>query len=90
VAPYPEHDKLSAVRERSQAIGEFIEWLPSKGLHLAEFVEDSDPLNDGVLMLAHRPIVELLAEFFEIDLNKIEQEKRAMLSSLIGPPASRS
>lgn len=24
---YPEHDKLSAIKDKSQSIGEFLEWL---------------------------------------------------------------
>lgn len=28
---YPEHEKLTAVKDRSQAIGEFIDWYQSEG-----------------------------------------------------------
>jgi hypothetical protein len=28
---YPEHEKLHAVKDRSQAIGEFLEWYQSEG-----------------------------------------------------------
>lgn len=31
---YPQHNKLEAVREQSQAIGEFLEWLDSEGVSL--------------------------------------------------------
>jgi len=39
---YPECEKLAAVAERSQAIGDFIEWLVSQGLSIRRWVEYSD------------------------------------------------
>lgn len=80
---YPEHDKLSAIADQSQAIGEFMEWLKDGArpqqprLFLAHYVEGEEcpvPL--------HTPTEDLLAEYFEIDQSKLEQEKRAMLDSL--------
>lgn len=29
---YPEHEKLRAISDKSQAIGEFLEWLETGGL----------------------------------------------------------
>ena len=70
---YPEHDKLQAVKEKSQAIGAFIEWLQGiKGLTMARWMKDR-------LMPEHINIESLLAEYFEINLDKLEQEKRAIL-----------
>ncbi len=38
--PIPEHEKLKLVRNKSQAIGEFIEWLEQeKNIHLAKVHE---------------------------------------------------
>jgi hypothetical protein len=37
---YPEHDKLSAVAEQTQAIGEFLEWLQSQRIQLMVWRED--------------------------------------------------
>ena len=74
-----ELDKMSAVKEKSQAIGEFLEWLRSeKGYFLA--VDAGE--REGGPYMANYNIEQLLAEFFEIDLNKVEQEKRAMLDQL--------
>lgn len=123
---YPEHEKLRAVSDLSQAIGEFIEASEMRGLHLCEvattiechFVSwetrDGAPLRrcvNGVLVdhegdeigdcsdcdgtgevertepryyPTGRTITSLLAEHFDIDLNVIEAEKRAMLESLRG------
>jgi hypothetical protein len=71
---YPEHDKLTAVAEQTQAIGEFMEWAESKGLFLARYVDGSNfprPI--------HTDIRDLLAEWAGIDQNKLEAEKRQML-----------
>lgn len=37
---YPEHEKLLAVKEQSQAVGEFLEWLGERGVRLMEWLED--------------------------------------------------
>ena len=31
MSTYPEHEKLRAVKDRSQTIGEFVEWLEDQG-----------------------------------------------------------
>jgi hypothetical protein len=70
----PECEKMQKVKDRSQAIGEFLEWLQEeKALQLCEW--------DGLykMMPVDIPTEKLLAEFFDIDLNKVEQEKRAIL-----------
>jgi hypothetical protein len=40
MSDYPEHDKLSKIQEQTQAIGEFLEWLTSQGIHLMRWRED--------------------------------------------------
>jgi hypothetical protein len=71
---YPEHEKLKAIVDKSQAIGEFIEWLGYQGIHLAEYHK-----NGEWLQRTNMPIRNLLAEFFDIDQKKIDAEKDAML-----------
>jgi hypothetical protein len=40
---YPEHDKVVAIQEKSQACGEFFEWLQQeKDIHLAKYHEHTD------------------------------------------------
>lgn len=71
---YPEHEKLKAIKDRSQACGEFIEWLNhSKRIHLAEY-------SHGELYPTTKSLLDLLADFFEIDRQKLEDEKLAMLA----------
>lgn len=68
---HPEHLKLKAVKDRTQCVGDFLEWLDeTKGLRLTYRQNDlpfAGNFND------------LLAEYFEIDLKKLEAEKREML-----------
>ena len=40
MSDYPEHDKLSAISDQSQACGEFVEWLNSRGISLMTWRED--------------------------------------------------
>jgi hypothetical protein len=67
----PECDKMLAIAEQSQRIGEFLDWLPTIGVRLCDRNGDFYP--QGLSTQS------LLALFFEIDLNKVEQEKRALL-----------
>ena len=79
---YSEHEKMSAVADKSQATGEFLEWLfDTKGYVLCETREDTwheqfDPVNSR--------IENLLAEFYGVDLNLVEKEKRHMLVTYWG------
>lgn len=82
---YPEHHKLGAISDKSQAIYDFLEWVRGEhGLLLASYATSSSPLEQGRLFPSQHSVRRLLAEFFEIDEEKIEQEKRAMLEGLRG------
>ena len=72
---YPEHEKLKKVQPFTQRCGEFIDWLrDDKKISLVKFDEE-----EKVYYYIHILTDKLLAEFFEIDQNKIEAEKQAML-----------
>lgn len=83
--PYPEHTRLSAIHDKSQAIGEFLEWLGDNGYSICEFQEarsiDHPDATDGFYPL-HRSIQSWLAQYFQIDPAKIEREKRQMLDEI--------
>jgi len=74
----PELDKMQNVKHQSQPIGEFMEWLWSRHIVLAKYESDEE--------MRPRPISysieQLLADFFEIDLKKVEEKKRAVLEYL--------
>jgi len=94
----PEHDKLEKVKDKSQAIGEFLEWLRgAKKIRLCRWNTYEEPNYDKnepdfnsktkthtveSLDYVTTSIEQLLAEFFEIDLNKIEEENRVILDDL--------
>ena len=73
----PECDKMLAVKDKSQPIGEFITWLEDQGIFLAKHDDNSDRLQ-----MYSETTEEILARFFKIDLNKVEQEKRDILDQL--------
>jgi hypothetical protein len=103
-SPYPEHDKLHGIKDRSQVLGEL---LDTSDYVLAEYVhvmvDDDDQIlfvkcdNEGcigqghqdVLVPVRKNVTQLLAEFFQIDLNVLEDEKRAMLDELRAANAQR-
>lgn len=69
---------MKAVQSKSQAIGEFLDlFCREKGYSLCELVGDQyEPVS--------RSIETLLAEYFEIDLKKVEDERRAILAHIRG------
>lgn len=121
---YPEHEKMSKIVDKSQAIGEFLDWLQQEkgavvhhwvsndyeekcpGSSIFHFCVDGKRAHgvggeliatavsctrckgtgkvtehfEGWMDVGNTS--DLLAEFFGIDLKKIEQEKRAMLDSI--------
>jgi len=92
-----EHERLSLVKDKSQAIGDFVEWLVEKGIRLCREHEHTDAcyddddiqhvwptcdLREGQYVGDYTPITKLLAEHFDIDLDKLEREKRQMLADI--------
>lgn len=78
---YPEHIKVSGIKNYSQVIGEFLEWQQSQGLVIAKYNQD------GYLVPSFKTIQDLLAEFFEIDQNKLEEERKQMLYAITAQQA---
>lgn len=92
---YPEHEKLAKISDRSQAIGDFLEWLRyTKHLDLGrphDHEESGCEKDQGAWeceLYTHEfdynmiPVVDLLAEYFKIDQQKIEREKDRMLKEI--------
>jgi hypothetical protein len=74
----PESTKMLQVNNVSQAIGEFLDWCSEQGWHLAEHAQFAE-LRDPILVPLRISTQEVLARHFDIDLNKVELEKRALL-----------
>jgi len=73
MSDYPEHEKLEKIADKSQFLGEFLEWLQGK-YTIAEYVDDT-------LWPVRKSIQQLLAAYFEIDLNALEREKEDILEA---------
>lgn len=98
MSTYPQHDKLQGVKTECQAIGDFLSWLAdgqlqappgeSKREDYGEVELAYRPLRPGITGRCHDltplmwPVEKLLAAYFEIDREELENEKRAMLESL--------
>jgi hypothetical protein len=80
--PYPEHTRQRAVLDEAQAIGEFID---TTSYILAEY-RVMDGWHEPRLVPATKSIEQILADYFGIDLSKIEAEKRAILADLAALP----
>ena len=76
-APYPEHFKQALILDDAQVIGAF---LDETTYTLAEWVQ-FDGYHEQRLVPVRKSFQQVLAEYFEIDLAKIEAEKRAMLDA---------
>lgn len=74
----PECDKLAAIADQSQEIGEFLDWLGEQGIRLASYTQWDEP----VLVEISDSFERLLARYFEIDLDKVDREKWALLKWL--------
>ena len=78
--PYPEHQRLKSIRSKSQAIGEFLDWLATQELTICR-IDNNDryyPCN--------KPIQLYLSEYFQIDLEVLENEKQQMLRVIRNEP----
>jgi len=83
IHPKSECDRALEVRPFSQKIGEFLDWLRvEKDLAICRHAHYEDASEMDGWVPAGVSTETLLAEFFGIDLNKVEQEKRAILERL--------
>lgn len=77
---YPEHEKVTQVKDEAQKLGEFLHWLGTQGIFLATPDPRADRFGGHVLIAEdHEKVV---ARYFQVDLKKLEEEKRAMLAAL--------
>jgi aromatic ring-cleaving dioxygenase len=91
MVPTPECSKMLEVHPKSQIIGAFLEWLEKHGMEICRRATKEDErdeegeetmINEGDLLPTHKNIEKILAEYFNIDLNKADAEKRAILEEI--------
>lgn len=75
---YPEHEKLQKVKGYTQAIGEFLDWLGERGIYLAEWERNSERM----FPIGGKRNIDLIAEFYDLDRDALEEEKRVMLRTV--------
>lgn len=75
--PRPECDRMVVVAPFSQHIGDFLDWLEEQGRYIAYRDDDDDRL-----YIHMEPKTQLLARFYEVDLDKVEDERRQLLDAL--------
>lgn len=94
---YPECEKLAKVAPISNRMGEFLDWLREQGISLVKWQDGVTDIHRLVTAISGKdqgdepdrgyiPLREdnehLLARFFDIDLDRVEQERREMLAAL--------
>lgn len=69
-------DKHLAACNQSRVLSEFYDWLSEKGIVLAHWYNDTQlaPIQKGAQ--------QLFAEFFEIDMDRVEKGRRWILEHL--------
>jgi hypothetical protein len=81
----PECEKLSKVSKQSDPIGQFLEWLKNaRGYKVAEYITDPHSYRgeDQILVEVKETTEQLLADYFDIDLEKVEKERQMLLNWL--------
>lgn len=79
---YPECEKLSEHHAQMEIIREFLEWASENGMEFGRWeprltgqvYDNFSPVNQSV--------DQYLAQYFEIDMAKVDEERRAMLASI--------
>ena len=82
---FPEHDKVQALNGKHNVIGKFIDWLKIK-YTLATYVDnecyDCSDVMPEILIPAWVNTNDLIAEYFEIDLEALENERCTLFKAL--------
>lgn len=78
--PCPECEKLVAVSEESNKIGKFLSWLEAQGVTFCEWDDYDEQWTPHEV--SNLSINAVLAKYYDIDLDKVEKERRALLDWL--------
>lgn len=83
-----ELEKMRLAQKSSRVLTDFLDWLSENGYAICrwqDYVRHSDELGDYTPSCWHpkrNSHEQLLADFFNIDMKKIEEERRALLESI--------
>ena len=77
----PELDRIAKVHDQSEIIGQFLEWLQDASHYaIGEWISERNVQDSFVP--AHPDINRLLAEYYDIDLDKVDQERKQILDEI--------
>ncbi|KKN64887.1 hypothetical protein LCGC14_0487210 [marine sediment metagenome] len=81
---HPECEKIQANRDESQKLGAFLEWLQNDQQVTLCICDENiaEEYDEDRYMPIRTGIEKLLAKYFEVDLDKAELERQAMLAGL--------
>ena len=82
--PTPESNKLKAVRPNMAELKHFVSFLEENNIHLCESLKSEDRFAELDYVRTPKSIDSLLFEFFEIDPQKVEQERMKVLEVMVG------
>jgi hypothetical protein len=76
----PELDKLSAARPFLRVMEEFLDWLnlEEQGIALCTYRQPQSPLRSGYWSPTDDTARDVLGRFFNVDMEKVEEEKRKL------------
>jgi len=77
---YPESEKWGEVKPEADTLTEFLDWLSGKGIMLGKHVLPEGYRNQVFAPLATN-VQDLIYEYFEVDYNLLETERRQMLEA---------
>lgn len=78
---YPEHEKMKRIKPEADVVARFLEWLDERGYIICQRGPGSGRHGEELWPM-NKQIEWFLAEHFEIDLKKIQDEKDAMLDNI--------
>lgn len=76
----PNLDKMLAVKEHSQTLTDFVDWLNAEGIFLASWFKDE--YDREHLYTIYDSYEELFARFFDINLKEVDKERMQILNDL--------
>ncbi len=77
----PECDKMIAVKDKSEILSGFVDWLSENGYAICTLeIVEGFPRDQWISI--RKSFEVLFAEYFGIDLHKAEQEKQALLKAI--------
>jgi len=77
----PECDKMIAVQDNSLVLTGFVDWLSEKGYAICTLEETPGYPKEQWISI-RQSYEELFADYFGIDLKKVESERQTLLKSI--------